>query len=162
VKYYPINLNIKGKLCVIIGGGKVAERKVKNILLYGGRVRVISPELTGSLKQWVKQRKIHYIQGSYDPKALKGAFLIYATTSDRRVNAKIAGDAAKLGLLVNVADSARESMFILPAVLRQRGITIAVSTNGLSPGKSVRIRDSLKEVINKGILEPSSPSGGED
>ena len=152
MKYYPINLDIKGKLCVVIGGGRVAERKVKNLLPCGGRVRVVSPDLTDVLSKWVRQGKMDYTRSEYRAGHLKGAFLVYAATSDRKVNAKIARDAARRGLLVNVADSATSSTFILPAVVRKREISIAVSTNGHSPAKSVCIRDWIKEFIEKGKL----------
>lgn len=152
MKYYPINLNIKGRLCVVIGGGRVAERKVKNLLPCGGWVRVVSPDLTDQLSKWVSQGKINYTRSEYRAGHLKRAFLVFAATSDRKVNAEIARDAAKRRLLINVADSATESTFILPAVIRKREISIAVSTNGLSPVKSVRIRDRIKDFIEKGIL----------
>jgi siroheme synthase-like protein len=152
MRYYPVNLNIKGKVCAVIGGGKVAERKVKNILFCGGKVRVVSPDVTDLLSKWAKRKNIDYVQNEYHRRHLRGASLVYATTSDRRVNAQIAKDAIRLGLLVNVADSARESTFIVPAVLRKRGITIAVSSGGLSPGKSVRIRDRLKDLIGEVML----------
>jgi precorrin-2 dehydrogenase/sirohydrochlorin ferrochelatase len=152
MKYYPVHLNIKEKVCVVIGGGEVAERKVKKILLCGGKVRVVSPDLTPLLSKWASQGKIDYIQRKYHCRYLKKASLVYAATSDRRVNAQIARDAARLGLLVNVADSARESTFILPATLRKNRITIAVSTDGLSPARAVRIRDRLKELMKKGML----------
>jgi siroheme synthase-like protein len=151
MRFYPINLNIKGKVCLVIGGGRVAERKVKNILFYGGKVRVVSPELTDLLSKWVREKKIDYIQSKYYYRHLKGAFLVYATTSHRKINTQIANDAAKLGLLVNVADSVSGSAFIVPAVLRKKGLTISVSTDGLSPAKSVRIRDRLKELIDRGL-----------
>jgi siroheme synthase-like protein len=152
MNYYPINLNIKGKVCVVVGGGKVAERKVKNILFCGGKVKVVSPDLTDLLSKWANRKKIDYVQDEYHRRHLRGAFLVYATTSDRRINAQISKDAAKLGLLVNVADSAKESMFIVPAVLRKKGITIAVSTDGIFPKKSVHIRDRLKELIGEVML----------
>ena len=152
MKYYPVNLNIKDKLCVVIGGGSVAERKVKNLLRYGGRVRVVSPDLTDRLSKWASHGKMDYTRSEYRASHLKGSFLVYAATSDRKVNAEIARDATKRRLLVNVVDSATESTFILPAVLRNREISIAVSTNGLSPAKSVRIRDRIKQFIEKGIL----------
>ena len=152
MRYYPVNLNIKGKLCVVIGGGRVAERKVKNLLRYGGRVRVVSPDLTDRLSKWASQERMDYTRSEYRASHLKGAFLVYAATSDRKVNAEIARDAAERRLLVNVADAPTESTFILPAVVRKREISIAVSTNGLSPAKSVRIRDRIKEFIEKGIL----------
>lgn len=152
MRYYPVNLNIKEKVCVVIGGGRVAERKVKNLLRCGAWVRVVSPDLTYQLLKWGKQGKVDYIQSKYRLSHLKRAFLVFAATSDRKVNAEIAKDATKLGLLVNVADSLEESMFIVPAVLRKKGLVITVSTNGLSPTKSVRIRDKIKELVEMGIL----------
>jgi len=152
MKYYPINLNIKDKLCVVIGGGRVAERKVKNLLRCGGRVRVVSPDLTGRLSNWASQGKLDYTRSKYRASHLMGAFLVYAATSDRKVNAEIARDAAQQRLLVNVADAPADSTFILPAVVRKKEISIAVSTNGLSPATSVRIRDRIKELIEKGKL----------
>ncbi len=149
MKYYPVNLNIKDKHCVVIGGGRVAERKVKNLLAYGGRVKVISPDLTDLLSKWVRQGKLDYTPSKYRSSFLKGAFLVYAATSDRKVNEKIAGDASMRRLLVNVADSAAESTFILPAVLRKEGVSVAVSTDGLSPATSVRIREWIKKFIEK-------------
>ena len=152
MRYYPVNLNIKDKLCVVIGGGKVAERKVKNLLRYGGRVRVVSPDLTNRLSKWVDQGKMDYTRSEYRASHLKGAFLAFAATSDRKVNAEIARDAAQRKLLVNVADAPKESTFILPAVVRNREVSIAVSTNGLSPATSVRIRDRIRGLIEKGKL----------
>jgi len=152
MKYYPINLNIRDKLCVVIGGGKVAERKVKNLLHCGARVRVVSPDLTHPLSKWVSQGKINYTRSEYRAGYLKGVFLVYAATSNRKVNAEIARNATQRKLLVNVADAPMESTFILPAVARKREVSIAVSTNGLSPAKSVRIRDKLKILLDKGIL----------
>ena len=152
MKYYPVSLNIKEKLCVVIGGGRVAERKVKNLLRYGARVRMVSPGLTVRLSKWVRQGKMDYTRSEYRSSHLKGAFLVYAATSDRKVNARIAKDAVKRRLLVNVADAPTESAFILPAVVRKREISIAVSTNGISPAKSVRIRDRIKEFIEKRTL----------
>jgi siroheme synthase-like protein len=135
---------------VVIGGGRVAERKVKNLLRYGARVRVVSPNLTDRLSKWASRGKMDYSRSEYRSSHLKGAFLVYAATSDRKVNAEIARDAVKQRLLVNVVDSAAESTFILPAVLRTREISIAVSTNGLSPAKSVHIRNRIKGFIENG------------
>ena len=147
MKFYPVNLNIKGKVCLIAGGGKVAERKIKNILFCGGKVKVISPELTSKLAEMAGQGKIDYIKGEYEPGILKGAYLVYAAVSDRRINAKIARDAKKINILVNVCDSAGKSSFILPALLRKDGINFAVSTDGSSPEKAVKMKNKLKEVI---------------
>ncbi len=147
MRFYPANLNIEKKLCIVIGGGKVAERKVKNILFCGGKVKVVSPKESSNLAKMFKQRKIDYIKCRYRPDILKGAYLVYAATSSRKTNSKIAKDARRRGVLVNVCDSASESTFILPAVLRKGGITIAVSTDGAVPKGAVSVRNKLKEMI---------------
>ena len=147
MKFYPINLNIEGKRCVVIGGGKVAERKVSSILFCGGKVQVISPELTSELAKMAKQGEIDYIKSEYKPGFLKGAYIAYATTSNREVNSRVSRDGEKKGLPVNVCDSVKESAFILPAVLRRKGVTIAVSSEGKSPQEAVMVRDKLKKLI---------------
>ncbi len=125
----------------------MAERKTKNILFCGGKVKVVSPELTDWLSEMVRQKKIDYIQSEYHSGLLVGAFLAYAATSNRKVNAQIGKEAAKLGIPVNVCDSTKESTFILPAVLRRRGVTLSVSTGGESPAKSIKTRDKLKKYL---------------
>lgn len=152
MKYYPVQLNIRGRWCVVIGGGKVAERKIKNILLCGGKVKVISPGLTDSLSKMAKQGRIDYIHAEYRSDVIEGAFLVFAATSCRKVNARVARDAGRLGIPVNVCDSAMESTFILPAVLRKKGITFSISTGGVSPARSVEIRDRLKDLIEEGLI----------
>ncbi len=145
--FYPINLNIKNRKCVIVGGGKVAERKAKNILSFGGKVKIISPELTTGLRKLYRTKKIRYVKLEYSPDVLKGAFLVYAATSQRKSNAQIAKDAKRLRILVNVADSAEDSSFILPAILRKKKSIISVSTNGKSPSLAKRIRDEIKVIL---------------
>ena len=147
MRYYPVSLNIEGKKCVVIGGGKVAERKVENILSCGGKVKVISPGLSTRLLEMAKQGKIDYIKCAYNPVFLEGAYLAYAATSSREVNSRISRDATKSSIPVNVCDSAEESTFILPAVLRKNEVTIAVSTDGVSSAKAVETRDKLKEIV---------------
>lgn len=164
MKYYPINLDIRGKRCVVIGGGKVADRKIKNILLCGGKVKVVSPELTEALSKMAKQGRIAYTRAEYHSGVIEGAYLVFAATSRRKVNAQIARDAKRLGIPVNVCDSPRESTFILPAVLRKKGMTISVSTGGVFPARSVKVRDTLKRLIEEGrlLIEKGCPLNREE
>ncbi|MCX8119079.1 MAG: bifunctional precorrin-2 dehydrogenase/sirohydrochlorin ferrochelatase [Desulfobacterota bacterium] len=152
MRYYPVLLDIRGKRCVVFGGGKVAERKVGNLLHCGAKVKVISPRLTDRLSKMAKGRRIEYLEGEYRPGLIEGAFLVFAATSSRKANARIGREAKRLGVPVNVCDSAGESTFILPAVLRKRGLTIGVSTGGVSPARSVEVRNTLKRLIEEGCL----------
>lgn len=145
--FYPINLKIANRKCVIVGGGRVAERKVRRLLAFGGKVTLVSPDLTVGLERLVQKKRIKYIKREYWQGAIKNAFLIFTATSDRRVNHQIASEAEKLGILVNVADSLKESVFILPAIYRKRNVTIAVSTDGQSPSLARKIRNQLGKLV---------------
>lgn len=146
-KYFPINLNIEKKRCIVIGAGRVAERKVKRLLAYGGEVILVSPDLTEGLRKLVHTGRVEYLRKKYSPGVIKNAFLVFAATSDRRVNHQIASKAEKLGILVNVADSLKESIFILPAIYKKKNVTISVSTNGKSPSLAKKIRNQLGKLV---------------
>jgi precorrin-2 dehydrogenase/sirohydrochlorin ferrochelatase len=155
--YYPIIVKLEGRKCVVIGGGKVAYRKVFSLLSCGAKVVVISPELNKKLKEYVRMGKIEHIPRKYKSKEdLRGAFLVFSATGDQKIDERVAKDAAKLNLLVNVTSSDGGGNFINPAALRRGKLLIAVSTSGVSPALSRKIRIELegfygeeyKEVVN--------------
>lgn len=161
--HYPLNLNIKGQRCVVVGGGRVAERKVKTLLAFGAEVQVISPDLAEGLQRLVNEGRVSYLQRRYSPDVLAGAFLAFTATCERAVNAQVARDARALGIPVSVADSGAESAFILPAILERGPLLIAVSTGGRSPALAKRVRDRLAELweeITEGI-ESDADTGGD-
>ena len=82
---YPVFLDIAGKLCVVIGGGGVAERKVNGLLEAGAFIRVISPEATEELKTLSRSGRIEWRKKTYSPDDLDRAFLVFAATDDRAV-----------------------------------------------------------------------------
>ena len=141
--YYPVNLKIKNKKCVVVGGGKVAERKIKLLLEKGALVTVISPKITFLIEEFWREAKISYLPVAYTSSLLKDAFLVIAATDDRAVNSRVAEDANQLGTLVNVVDSPAESSFIMPAILSRGDLTIAVSTAGKSPALARKIKEDL-------------------
>jgi precorrin-2 dehydrogenase/sirohydrochlorin ferrochelatase len=139
-KYLPINLNVNRKKCLVVGGGKVAERKVKNLLICGAKVVVVSPELSPALKR----KRIRWVKARYAKKYLAGTYLVIAATNDHKLNRRIAKDCRKNRIIMNVVDSAKDSDFISPAVLRKQGLVVAVSTDGKKAVRSKRVRDELK------------------
>ncbi|TKJ46434.1 siroheme synthase, partial [Candidatus Aerophobetes bacterium Ae_b3a] len=141
--YYPVNLKIENKKCVVVGGGKVAERKIKLLLEKGALVTVISPKITLLIEKLWRETKISYLAVTYTSSPLKDAFLVIAASNDRTVNSRVAKDANRLGILVNVVDSPAESSFILPAILSRGDLTIAVSTAGKSPALARKIKEDL-------------------
>ena len=142
---YPISLNISGKLCVVVGGGQVAERKVLSLLNAHAAVRIISPQLTERLaevvtevvtEQAVKKTvkdTVQWWKRGYQHGDLDEALLVFAATDNRQVQDAVVQDAQQTGLLVNVVDAPEKCDFQVPALVRRGDLTLAVSTNGASP-----------------------------
>lgn len=143
--YYPAFLNIKGKECIVIGGGRVAERKVLSLLRYGAKVKVISPSLTDRLKREKEGGRIVHINRRYERGDLAGAFIVIAATSDPSTNKEIALDASFLVNAVNIPEMAN---FIVPSVVRSGFLSIAISTSGVSPTMAKAIKKELKIFYN--------------
>ncbi len=146
--YYPVNLKIENKRCVVVGGGKVAERKIKVLLEKGALVTVISPKITLLIEKLWRESKIIYLPVNYISSPLKDTFLVIAATDDRTINSRVAENADRLGILVNVVDSPAESSFIMPAILSRGDLTIAVSTAGKSPALARKIKEDLAQTYS--------------
>lgn len=101
-KYYPVLLNIVGKLCVVVGGGAVAARKAVALQDSGALVRVVSPELVTKLKELARSGRLQHLAQNYDSGTLEGAFLVIAAASPPEINRRVAADCAQRGILLNV------------------------------------------------------------
>jgi precorrin-2 dehydrogenase/sirohydrochlorin ferrochelatase len=142
--YYPAFLDITGKKCVVIGGGRVAERKCSPLIRAGAQVVVISPKLTQGLEALKKRRLIRHIGRLYRRGDMQSAFMAIAATDSREINLKVVADAAIHKALLNVVDNPQLCNFIVPSVLRRGLLTIAISTGGVSPAMARTIRKSLE------------------
>ncbi len=141
MKYYPAFLDLKDKKAVILGGGKVAERKVRLLLQAGASVTVVSPDVTARLRDLVNRGLLRHVKRTYKKGDLKNAFIVIAGTSSSVINRKIARDARHL---VNVVDIPSEGNYIVPSILKRGPLTIAISTEGSSPALSRAIRKELE------------------
>ncbi|MBI5681592.1 MAG: bifunctional precorrin-2 dehydrogenase/sirohydrochlorin ferrochelatase [Deltaproteobacteria bacterium] len=145
MEYYPIFLDIKDKPCVVIGGGKVAERKVLSLLDAGAKVCVISPDVTPAIKRLACQKKIKIISRAYKQGDVKGLFLVYSATDNRTVSLMVFKEAQKNGILLNVVDVPELCNFIVPSVVERGALLIAISTSGKSPAMAKKIRERLEK-----------------
>lgn len=144
---YPVNLNINDKLCLVIGGGAVALRKVNSLLDSGGVVRIISPELVPELMFLAGEQKVEWIERGFAEGDLQGAFLVFAATSSRSVQAQVMEEAKKYSALINSADDPRNSQFHVPAHFRRGQMLVTVATGGGSPALAKKLRQQLERDI---------------
>ena len=142
--YYPLLLNIQGKKCLVVGGGEVALRKAQMLVEYGAIVEIVSPSLCPGLKELEKDGAVRAVLKDYGPGDLDDALLVVAATDDAGINEKVAAEARKTGILVNVADKPDISDFIVPSYFRHGDIIVAVSTSGKSPALARKIRGELE------------------
>lgn len=152
MKYYPVLLDLDGKLCVVVGGGRVAERKVRSLLQVGALVKVISPQLTQSLSRLKERGKIIHSQRSYRSGDLHRAFLAIAATDDRRANERVFSQALRQKIPVNVVDDPAHSSFIVPSLVQKGDLLIAISTSGQSPALARALRQKLQKEIGTEYL----------
>jgi len=145
MKYYPMYLDLRERPCVVIGGGRVAERKALSLLEAGADVTVVSPSLTPKLRELAASGKVLHLQKAFEEKDLAGAFLVIAATDSLEVNSAAGRLCRKQHILVNVAAPPEEGCFIVPSVVERGDLLIAVSTGGVSPALSHRIRRELEE-----------------
>lgn len=149
MRYYPLFLDIRDKPCVVIGGGKVAERKAGGLLKAGARVVVISPDLTLQLKKLAQTGKISHIRRTYRKGDLKGKSLAIAASGSREANRAVFEEAQNLKIMVNTVDDPLLSSFIVPSVVDRHPLAIAVSTSGQCPALSKKLRKKLEKEIGK-------------
>jgi len=145
VRYYPLFLDISGRRCVIVGGGTVAERKVRRLLECGARVEVVSVTLTAVLDVLKQEGRIVHHEADYDGTQLHGAFLVIGATDNSTVNERVYRDARAGRILANIVDQPRLCDFILPSLVERGDLAIAVSTSGRSPALAKQIRTELED-----------------
>lgn len=142
--YYPVELDVRNRRVLVVGGGAVAARKVRGLIDAGARVRVVSrtfvPELTG-------RDDIERESRGYGSDCLAEAELVFVCTDDAAINTLIAANARQRGIWCNVADNAQVSDFLVPAVLRRGALTVAVGTGGAGPHLAADVRDKIAELI---------------
>ncbi len=145
--YYPIMLDVKGRPVLVVGGGSVAERKVRTLLQLGAAVTVISSQVTSFLDDLCQNGAIVLHMRSYREGDLEGAELVFAATDDQEVNIQIAAEARARKIYLNVADTPELCDFILPAIFNQGDLVFAISTGGKSPALAKKIREDLPGIF---------------
>lgn len=148
---YPVFLDLRDKRVLVVGGGKVAVRKVRSLLFSGARIELVSRTLEPSLQELIQGSQISYIGPDFDASMLEGAFLVIAATDDQRLNEDISALCRQRGILVNVVDRPALCSFQVPSVIKRGDLTIAISTGGKSPALAKFLRELIEEALPEGI-----------
>jgi uroporphyrin-III C-methyltransferase/precorrin-2 dehydrogenase/sirohydrochlorin ferrochelatase len=131
--YMPVFLKLAGRPCLVVGGGKVAARKVAMLKRAGGRVTVVSPAACEEIQAHGRQGEINYLERGYQEADMDGMALVIAATDDADLNRSVAQQANGAGIPVNVVDSLEDCSFIVPSIIDRSPVQVAVSTGGASP-----------------------------
>jgi siroheme synthase-like protein len=148
--FYIACLKLKGRDCLVVGGGEVGLEKAEGILACGGDVVLVAPEACEPLRELAAEGSITWHQRLYGGASeLEGKFMAIAATDDSEVNIKVYEDAEERAMLVNVADVPPLCNFILPAIVRTGPLAIAISTAGSSPALAKRMKREIAELYGE-------------
>jgi precorrin-2 dehydrogenase/sirohydrochlorin ferrochelatase len=141
--YYPAILDIAGRGALVVGAGKVGEGKIAGLVNAGAAVKVVSLTATPQVRHWAEEGTIELDLRGYESGDLDGRFLVIAATEDNDTNVRVFEDAEQRQMLCNVVDVTHLCNFILPSIVRNGDLAIAVSTGGASPALARRIRIAI-------------------
>jgi len=154
--YYPILIDLSKFKSLVIGGGKVATRKVLNLIQFSNIPKIISPELCDDLKDIIALYRIDYSRKKYEKGDLRGFNLVFAATGDRDCDLMIESECKELDILLNVADVPELCSFILPATIKKANITISVSSQGTAPFYAKYIKENIEKQLSPQIDDISA------
>ncbi|MCR4436331.1 MAG: bifunctional precorrin-2 dehydrogenase/sirohydrochlorin ferrochelatase [Clostridiales bacterium] len=144
---FPLFIDLKGKKCVIVGGGRVATRKIESLVGFEAEITVVSPEITGRIQELEKDKKLCTVRRGFEEGDLEGAFMAIAAASDRQVNQRVYGEAVKRNIHVNVADDPQKCTFVFPSLVKRNDLVVGISTSRSYPALSKKIRQKIEEVL---------------
>jgi len=144
----PVQLQLAGRPCLVVGGGRVALRKTGHLIDAGARVRVVCPALGSDFAPLVDGGAVEHVARPFAPEDIGGMALVFACTNDRAVNRQVLEACRAEGVLCSCADGNwRDSDFTTPAITRHGELTLTVSTGGQSCRRAKLVKDSLARHI---------------
>lgn len=148
--FYPLMVNLARKRIVVIGGGMIAERKVTSLIQTKADVMIVSPSLTKRLRALVHMNRLTWYKRRFHPEDVIGAFFVIAATNERIVNERVIASCPNTTLTLNVSDGKCGNV-MMPAVMKQGKLTVAVSTNGTSPIVAKKVRNDIKTMLDSSL-----------
>ena len=141
-------LDLTNKKVVVVGGGKIATRRIKTLLNYTEHIHVVSPAITNQIAQWVETQRITYLEKCFEPTDIEEADMVIAATNHSEVNEEVRLSVPE-HVLFNHAEQSELGNVTFPNVFRRDRLTISVSTEGASPKLGQRIINHLEDTYNE-------------
>ena len=162
MSYFPFFIDIEGERALVVGGGKVAQRKVLALLEFGAQVKVVADTLCEPLRMLAGQRpqQVELCERRFADDDIEGVLFVVAATDDTCVNHHISVLCRERGILVNVVDQKKDCSFFFPAYVKRGEVVAGVSSGGNSPLLAATIRDHLEEQIPEYYGKLGSQLGG--
>lgn len=145
MRLFPLFLKLRGRLCLIVGGGKISEGKIAGLLSTRARIRVVAPEVTGQIAAWHQDKQVQWVKRKFRKADLAGAYMVIAATSTAAVHRTIYREARRRGILCNIVDVPELCDFYYGSVVQRGDLQIAISTAGASPSLAKRLRKKFEE-----------------
>lgn len=145
--YFPLFINLSGKKALIVGGGKVAERKAGILQGFDAAVTLVSPTATPAIRAAAQAGAIRLLTRDYQSDDMDGAALVIAATGDQDVDRRVHRDARRRGIPLNVADDPGLCTFFFPAVVHRSDFVIGVTTSGSYPALSKYARQRIEALF---------------
>ena len=159
--HFPFFINLADKKIVVIGGGKIALRRVQVLVKFGAKVIVIAPEIKKELDLMNQKGKIHVIKKEYKEGDIKGADMVIAATDKKDVNEAVVKDARKLKIFVNTVDCKENCDFFFPAIFSDENIIGGIISNNGENHRQVKEKASkIREFLKRGVLQNENNKGG--
>lgn len=159
MRYFPIFLDLDGQQVLVVGGGAVAERKIRLLLQAGARVRVVAEALNENVRRWADGGSVSWVGSEYSRERISGMRLVFAATGDGELNRRVYDDAEAAGVPVNVVDDQALCRFISPAVVDRSPVQIAISTAGTAPVLARRIRSWIETLLPRRLGRVAAAAG---
>ncbi|MEX0618192.1 MAG: NAD(P)-dependent oxidoreductase, partial [Pseudohongiellaceae bacterium] len=145
--FLPLFLNIRGRRCLVVGGGEIARRKAELLCRAGATVCVVAPRVDEPLRKLVMSVNGECREREFRDSDLEGAVIVVAATNERKINRLVSEAAGRAGMPVNVVDQPELCSFIFPAVIDRSPVVLAVSSSGRSPVLVRQIKEQLETMI---------------
>jgi uroporphyrin-III C-methyltransferase/precorrin-2 dehydrogenase/sirohydrochlorin ferrochelatase len=155
----PVFIKLDGKRCLVIGGGDVAERKIRLLRRTGAAIGIVAANLCDTLQRQCERGEIDHIATNYRSELLPGHWLVIAATDDTALNGRVARDANDAGLLCNVVDDNATSSFIFPAIVDRSPVLVAIGTEGTAPVLAQQLKGRLEAWLPSRIGELATQAG---